>query len=60
MLPTSDCSGCSACMNICPKSAITMEENSEGFLYPVIDELKCVHCGLCNRVCPILNNKNGK
>ena len=28
------CTGCTACMNICVKNAITMEENSEGFYYP--------------------------
>ena len=26
-----DCCGCRACENICPKKAITMQENKEGF-----------------------------
>ena len=31
----SDCCGCTACANACPKSCIEMIEDSEGFLYPV-------------------------
>lgn len=51
-----DCCGCRACENICPKNAITMEVNKEGFLYPKIDKEKCVDCGMCKKVCPWLNN----
>lgn len=48
-----ECTGCMACKNICPKNAITMEENDEGFKYPKIDLDICVKCGLCKKVCPI-------
>lgn len=54
------CTGCTACMNNCPKKAIKMENNSEGFLYPVIDEHKCINCGLCKKICPVLNTKEKK
>ena len=47
------CCGCTACYAVCPKSAIAMLEDSEGFDYPVIDEEKCIRCNLCLRVCPI-------
>lgn len=47
-----ECSGCTACMNICPVNAIEMKENKEGFLYPSIDEKKCIDCGLCYKICP--------
>lgn len=47
-----ECCGCGACMAICPRNAITMLEDSEGFLYPVIDESKCVRCNICIRTCP--------
>lgn len=30
----SECCGCSACKQICPKGAIAMKPDSEGFLYP--------------------------
>ena len=49
------CFGCSACKAVCPKTAIKMQENEEGFLVPVIDENKCVYCGKCGNVCPELN-----
>ena len=49
------CVGCTACMNICPKHAITMQKNSEGFLYPKIDLDKCIECGLCKKVCCRIN-----
>ena len=52
-----DCSGCYACSNVCPESAITMTEDAEGFLYPQVDDAKCTQCGLCEKVCPILNHK---
>lgn len=46
------CTGCSACMNICPKQAITMQPGDMGHIFPVIDPGKCVDCGLCQAVCP--------
>lgn len=48
------CSGCGACAQICPKSVITMQYNSEGFLVPSLDESKCIHCAVCVRVCHII------
>lgn len=45
------CCGCTACMSVCPKNAISMTADSEGFLYPTIDETKCIDCGACKRVC---------
>ena len=46
-----DCCGCSACADCCPVQAIRMENDLEGFCYPVIDKEKCIHCGKCDRVC---------
>lgn len=45
------CCGCSACVMKCPKHCITMQADSEGFLYPVVNEADCVDCGLCEKVC---------
>lgn len=45
------CTGCSACENVCPKKAIKMEANEHGFLAPVVDNEKCVSCGLCREIC---------
>ena len=47
-----DCYGCTACVSICPKDAIKMVQDMEGFYYPSIDKDKCVDCGLCHKVCP--------
>lgn len=49
------CAGCGMCAQACPAQAITMEENIEGFLIPVIDEEKCTRCGLCYHKCPSQN-----
>lgn len=49
------CTGCSACFNICPKQAISMKTDIEGFLQPSIDQEKCIECGLCVKHCPIIN-----
>lgn len=39
-------------MQVCAKSAITMIEDKDGFRYPLLDESKCVECGLCKMTCP--------
>ncbi len=50
-----DCCGCNACVQRCPKECIAMHEDSEGFLYPKVDESLCIDCGLCEKVCPVIN-----
>ena len=47
------CTGCSACCHACPKAAIRMVPDDEGFMQPVIDEDLCVHCGICHNVCQV-------
>lgn len=50
-----DCCGCTACEQSCPKHCISMNADAEGFLYPSIDLKLCIDCGLCERVCPVIN-----
>lgn len=53
-----DCCGCTACSNVCSKNAIKMVADAEGFLYPKINADLCNNCGLCEKVCPIINKVN--
>lgn len=48
------CTGCHACANECPKKCIDMIADTEGFLYPLVDESRCIHCNLCEKVCPVI------
>lgn len=51
------CYGCGACANSCPFGAISMQEDENGFLRPVIDKNECKDCGKCMEVCPSLVNQ---
>ena len=53
-----ECCGCTACYAICPKGAIKMVPDEEGFEYPAIDGKKCVRCNYCLKVCPIKKAMN--
>lgn len=47
-----ECTGCWECENICPVDAITMKEDTEGFLFPIVNREKCIECGRCLKKCP--------
>ena len=55
-----DCCGCTACYSVCPKKAISMQQDQEGFLYPFVEISKCIDCKLCDSACPIENKIESK
>lgn len=57
MIKKDECTGCSACFAICNHHAISMLPSNTGFLYPFIDNDKCVNCGLCDKVCEMSNSR---
>lgn len=46
------CTGCGICAVICPKSAIKISMNNDGFLEASANEKLCISCGRCITVCP--------
>lgn len=58
ILEKKNCTGCEACVQICPKSCISFQPDEEGFLYPRVDKELCINCGLCEKACPVLEQKS--
>jgi len=54
------CTGCSACAAVCPRDAVSLVRDKEGFAFPAVDSEKCVHCGLCTNTCPVLHAREPK
>ena len=50
------CTGCSACSNVCPQNAMKMQYDEQGFLFSEVDNDRCCDCGKCSKVCPVLQN----
>lgn len=55
IVPTEDCTGCSACLNSCPVGCISMSADEHGFRYPFVDRPSCINCGMCESICPVHN-----
>ena len=52
-----ECSGCGACVAVCPKNCLYMGKDELGFSVPEIDEAACIDCGRCLSVCPQQNKR---
>lgn len=44
------CTGCMACVDICPKDAISIRDTLSAY-NAEIDADKCIHCNLCHKIC---------
>ncbi|MFA5576166.1 MAG: 4Fe-4S binding protein [Tissierellaceae bacterium] len=51
---TERCKQCSLCLPVCPKEAISFGEeiNAGGYRYTIVDQDKCISCGMCYITCP--------
>ncbi len=54
------CCGCQACVDSCPKGALSMKQDAEGFWYLKLKKELCVQCGKCEKVCPMKNQPEMK
>jgi len=59
MLPDSNiCTGCGVCICVCPTKCISFVEDKEGFRQIEIHTDICIHCGKCERSCPVLEDRD--
>lgn len=58
-LPSEKCTGCTACVSVCPVKCLTIVKDTEGFYKVHVDYKKCIKCGKCQQVCHVnkMNNK---
>lgn len=54
-----NCTGCGACLQICPVQCIEMKMDEEGFEIPKVNIEKCIKCKRCEDVCPEKNVLEG-
>lgn len=47
------CTGCSACISICPAQSLVMKTDENGFYKPQLNAGKCISCGRCEKICPL-------
>ena len=45
------CTSCQMCAAVCPKSAISIDLDVDGFYRPMVNVELCVDCSLCTKVC---------
>jgi len=48
------CTGCAACVNICPTGALALKPDDLGFYRAATDAEKCIECSMCLKLCPAI------
>lgn len=51
---SAQCTGCSACIHVCPVGCLSIESDARGFYKCVADD-RCIACGKCASVCPVVS-----
>ena len=51
------CTSCQLCGAVCPKGAITIGLDKEGYYRPTVNDELCIDCGLCVKVCYKYDNQ---
>lgn len=54
-VPDNLCTGCGICATVCPKKAVRMTKNKDGFRIPEVDKTTCINCDICEKHCHILS-----
>ena len=54
------CTGCGACVSICPRQCLKLNADDEGFYYPECEEDKCISCHLCEKACKEVTQQEAK
>ena len=54
-LDISMCTGCAACVNVCPKNALTLAPDDLGYYRSTLNAELCIDCGICSNICPALS-----
>lgn len=54
------CTGCGACVSVCPKDSLQLLPDEDGFYYPQYQADNCISCNLCDKVCHIISPLNSK
>lgn len=49
------CTGCMVCVDACQYVALQGNVSEDGHLYVTYDSSKCIKCGKCSSVCPVVN-----
>lgn len=51
-----ECTGCMACVDTCSHNVLKATIDTDGY-YTIVPDLekKCIECGRCSQVCPVLN-----
>ena len=49
------CTGCGACVSVCPNAAIEIAEGQDGFWVARVNGDQCTQCGRCSEICPAIH-----